>query len=360
MIYYKSDNIKKENANINIIMGERSNGKSYNIKDTVIFDKYFENKSRTMLLRRFREEISSNFIEQYFSDFDISKITNDKYNSIFLDRKTNILFGKTTDDFKKKKGEKLGYCASLSIEQNLAGSSFLDVNDIVFEEFISRSLYLSNEPEKLMNLYCTVDRKRGSTKLWLLGNTISKINPYITAWGLEHIFKTIKQGEIKTKEITIEDEGKPRTIKIAVEYCKSTGKSSFTIGNHSSMMNSGAWQTDPQPHLQNSLKLYKVVYRIGFHFDSYLFIGKYLYNPDTKVCCWFIEPYTKGSFDNNIIVFSNHVKENRNYFRNIYNFKSKSDKINNILNKFTEENIYYSDDNCGTDFKQVIDFSIRK
>lgn len=359
MIYYKSDNIKKENAQINIIIGERSNGKSYNIKDTIIFEKYLNEKSRTMLLRRFREEISSNFIEQYFSDFDIMKKTNNKYNSIFLDRKTNILFGNTAEDFKKKKGEKLGYCASLSIEQNLAGGSFLDVNDIVFEEFISRSLYLANEPEKLMNLYCTVDRKRGTTKLWLLGNTISKINPYITAWGLESIFKTIKQGEIKTKEIEIIDEGKPRIIKIAVEYCRSTGKSSFTIGHHSSMMNNGAWQTDPQPHLLESIKNYNTIYKIAFHFDSYKFLARYISHKETKNKLWFIEPFTKD-FDNKILIFSNHIKENKQYKRNIYTYKSKNDKINKILDTFIEENIFYSDDNCGTDFKQIIDFQIRK
>jgi hypothetical protein len=31
-----------------------------------------------------------------------------------------------------------------------------------------------------------------------------------------------------------------------------------------------------------------------------------------------------------------------------------------LYNTFRENNIFYSDDLCGTDFKQVIDFEIKK
>lgn len=50
----------------------------------------------------------------------------------------------------------------------MLGASYLDVEDIIFEEFMSRSTYLSNESNKLMNLYATVDRKRLKTRLWLV------------------------------------------------------------------------------------------------------------------------------------------------------------------------------------------------
>lgn len=62
------------------------------------------------------------------------------------------------------------------------GASYLDVDDIIFEEFMSRNVYLPNEPNKLMNLYATIDRKRLTTRLWLVGNTISRVCPYINEW----------------------------------------------------------------------------------------------------------------------------------------------------------------------------------
>lgn len=47
---------------------------------------------------------------------------------------------------------------------------------------MSRSIYLANEPARLMTFYSTVDRKRGTTKLWLVGNTVSRVCPYLIDW----------------------------------------------------------------------------------------------------------------------------------------------------------------------------------
>lgn len=44
-----------------------------------------------------------------------------------------------------KEVKKYGYVIALSTEQNYAGASYLDVDDIIFEEFMSRTTYLPNE-----------------------------------------------------------------------------------------------------------------------------------------------------------------------------------------------------------------------
>ena len=93
-------------------------------------------------MRRLREEISSEKIEQYFQDVDISKLTNGKYNCITLYRKT-LYFGLYDNETgKTKRFDKIGYVVALSTEQNYAGASYLDVEDIIFEEFMSRTEYL--------------------------------------------------------------------------------------------------------------------------------------------------------------------------------------------------------------------------
>ena len=71
-------------------------------------------------------------------------------------------------------------------------------------------------------------------------------------------------------------------IKLAIEYCKSTGKSSFAIGKHKDMLNKGSWQSDPQPHLPKSKNEYKTVYMIGFQYKEFKFIGELLKDYDTK------------------------------------------------------------------------------
>lgn len=250
--------------------------------------------------------------------------------------------------------KKYGYVVALSTEQNYAGASYLDVDDIIFEEFMSRSMYLHNESDKLMNFYATVDRKRLTTRLWLVGNSISRACPYINEWGLHNIISSMKQGEIRTKEIKTETE----TIVIAIEHCKSTGQTSGTIGTNAEMINKGSWQTAPQPHLSKSLKNYKRLYQIGFQFKNFKFLADLLQDINTKELVWYVYPYFK-EFEN-IIVISDIISQNPMYQRDLYNITIKNDKLKNLLSTFRESNVFYSTDLCGTDFKQVIDFSIRR
>ena len=289
ILHYNIDKLDKLGANINWILGERSNGKSYQVKHkkgilpwledsvnyhasykdkTKVFEDIIKSKTRRfILLRRLKEEIKTSLIIQYFKDIDVLTLTDGKYNYIDVYRQKVYLSNYNYENNKMTHGEMIGYIVALSTEQNYAGGSYLDVTDIIFEEIISRGVYLANEPAKLMNFFCTVDRKRGTTRLWLAGNTISRVCPYFEEWGINKLIREMKQGEIKTTWIPtgeIDDEGKPIEILLAVEYCKSTGSSSFVIGRHSDMLNTGSWQTDPQPHLPKSYKEYKKIFSIGF------------------------------------------------------------------------------------------------
>ena len=156
---------------------------------------------------------------------------------------------------------------------------------------------------------------------------------------------------------TFDDNGDPIKIKLAIEYCNDTERSSYSIGKHKDMLNKGTWQSDPQPHLPKSYKEYKLLYRIGFMYKEFKFIGELL--KDGNQAIWFIYPYDKD-FKDNLLIFSDVVKLNKRYQRNIYDITLKNDRLRNILATFREGNIFYSSDLCGTDFKQAIDFSIRK
>lgn len=364
LVRYNLDNIDKKNATINIIYGERSNGKSYQVKHKKAVEKYLKTGSRFILIRRWKDEITSEKIEGYFSDVDVIKLTNNKYNYITMYRKILYLSNYDVESGKTTKGEKIGYVVALSTEQNYAGVSYLDVNDIIFEEFMSRGEYIGrSESDKLMNFYLTVDRKRGTTKLWLVGNSISRVCPYLQDWGLSDIIRTINQGEIKEKYLstgTFDDDKNEILVKLAIEWCKDTGNTSYAIGNHKDMLNKGSWQTDLQPHLPKSKKEYNSLYKIMFYYKGFKFLGEYLVdNEDKSNRCWFISPYTKDIKDK-IIVFSDVVKISKWWQRDIYNPNINNDNIKKLLYTFRENMIFYSTDLCGTDFKQVIDFDIRK
>lgn len=359
-IHYNLDNIDKIGARFNLIYGERSNGKSYQVKHKKGVEKYLKTGRRFILMRRWKEEITSEKIEQYFQDVDVAKLTDGKFNCITLYRKCLYLSIYDNETGKTKRFDKIGYVVALSTEQNYAGASYLDVDDIIFEEFMSRSIYMANESNKLMNFYATVDRKRLTTRLWLVGNTISRVCPYINDWGLHEVISTQKQGTIKVIERSPESEWfTGETVKIAIEYCKSTGQSSGTIGTNAKMINTGAWETSPQPHLPKSYKEYQVLFRFGFQYQNFRFLSEYLMDKETKEVCWFIRPHYKD-FTDDLIVFSDTIKMSKLWQRDIYNISIKNEKLRDLFMSFKENKIFYATDLCGTDFKQVIDFSIRR
>lgn len=206
-----------------------------------------------------------------------------------------------------------------------------------------------------MYFYSTVDRKRGTTKLYMVGNSISRVCPYIKAWGLDSIFKKMKQGDIEKKVIHNE----ANDVTLAIEFCKSSGGKTMSIGNASKTIDSGAWQTSPQPKLPKSYNEYNKVYRIGFFFKGFKYIAELLSDKEDYKICWFIYPFY-GEFDDDIFIFSDVIKISPYWNRNIYDCSVKSEKLQKILQTFRESIIFYSDDLCGTEFKEVIDFSIKR
>lgn len=360
--HYNLDELDKQNAIINILYGERSNGKSWQLKHKKGVLKYLKTGKRFILMRRWKEEITTEKIEQYFTDVDVIGLTDGKYNCISMYKKQLFLSNYDNESGKTKRGEKIGYVVALSTEQNYAGASYLDVDDIIFEEFMSRSVYIAGESDKLMNFRSTVDRKRNTTKLWLVGNSISRVCPYINDWDLHKIISNQKQGTIESIELgtgTDDENGNEITLKCSIEFCANTGNTSYAIGKHKDMLNKGSWQSDPQPHLPKSYNCYKMLYRIMFQYQSFKFIGEYLLDNEDKHTCWYIYPFD-GEIKDDIVVFSDVVKTSPYWQRDIYNPSFKNQKLKDLLKTFKENQIFYATDLCGTDFKQVIDFEIKK
>ena len=68
----------------------------------------------------------------------------------------------------------------------------------------------------------------------------------------------------------------------------------------------------------------------------------------------------KQKIKNNQLVISDKIDINPYWQRNIYDITLENDVLKYILSTFREDKIFYATDLVGTDFKQVIDFSIRR
>ena len=369
-VYYNIDNIDKENALFNIIYGERSGGKSYQAKHKKGILPYLESivkesleRDRFVIMRRYLTETKSDKIEEYLKDIDIASLTNNQYNTFEIRKGRIYLLNVDLETGKRTRGDYIAYIVPLALEQHYAGGSYLDVKNIIFEEFISRKdPYLADEPNKFLNFWNTVDRKRGVVRCWLLGNTISQVCPYFPEWGLDKVIKKMKIGQIATTYAetgSVDDEGKPIKIKIAIEWCENSAKQGITFGTHKEMLNRGAWQSDPQPRLPKSRKDYIKKFSIGFQFKTFKYIGELLLDKEDKNLIWHIYPFDK-EFKKDMFIISDVVKPDKHYQRDIYNLTVKNERLKNMLDTFRESNIFYATDLTGTDFKQAIDFTIRK
>ena len=78
---------------------------------------YVKTGKRFILMRRFREEISSEKIEQYFQDVNIFEITNGKANCITVFKKGIYFSFYDNETGKIKRFDKIGYVVALSTEQ---------------------------------------------------------------------------------------------------------------------------------------------------------------------------------------------------------------------------------------------------
>src|SRR5699024_9979680 len=124
------------------------------------------------------------------------------------------------------------------------------VKTILFDEFISRTGYLTDEFVLFTNVISTIKRLRNDVKIFMLGNTISKFCPYFQEMGLVHILQQ-PVGTIELYEYG--DSG----LKAAVEYVapnlhkgKKESDVYFAFNNPKlKMITEGAWEMEIYPHL---------------------------------------------------------------------------------------------------------------
>ena len=339
--YYRLDKILSCRAQYNILLGQRSNGKSYAVKEFCLND-YFKNENKFILIRRFDDEIKENIIGSYFDDIPIEKISNNEYQGIIYYRK-GFYLAKVNEDGELKRCLQVGKCISLSKEQNYKSTVNTQYNNLIFEEFISTNMYLSNEPTKLLNLVSTIARDR-EVKVFLIGNTISRVCPYFTEWSLNRIPRQA-QGTIDIYNFEIDN----AKIKIAVEYCKSSGgKNLMFFGSSASMINKGAWEVKNYPHIDKRNE-WEDIYKIVVNKSNFKFLCTLLKRDNNYV--WFIEPKTSEIKPNTRIIsdiFDTSILSTVGFIPLNNNEKIAFD----LLLKFKK--VFYSDNLTATDFNTCI------
>ena len=181
ILYYSLDSILQRNAQYNIIFGERSNGKTYAVLKYGV-ENYIRTGKQIALVRRFIEDIRGKRGDVLFNALsangEIEKMTKGRYTFIkHVNRRFYLAYrdedlGKDVCD-----STPLGYSFALNEMEHDKSTSYPDITTIMFDEFLTRQVYLKDEFVTFMNVISTIVRNRDDVKIFMLGNTVNKYCP---------------------------------------------------------------------------------------------------------------------------------------------------------------------------------------
>lgn len=272
--YWSSDEIDKTEALYRIVIGGRSTGKTYCILKKCL-ENYILKGEPCAYIRRYAEELTPKNLAALFNPHKelLLKLTKGKYNSFFYRaREFHLAFIDDTGKIIDK--DPNAFCFTVAINTSLTekGQDRGAISTIVFDEFLTRDLYLKNEFILFQNVLSSLIRDRENVVIYMLGNTVNMFSPYWEELGITNITK-MPQGSINVYKYG--DSG----LTVAVEYCadfnsKKEVSKFFAFNNPQlKMINEGSWELGLYPKCPYSLHDDDIKFKFYLKFQDDLIQG---------------------------------------------------------------------------------------
>lgn len=346
--FYSLSKIKKRNATYNVIFGERSNGKTYACLVECL-KLYKKEGKQFAYVRRWQADIRGQRARSIFSGVvdngEITKIFGDSYTGIYYfggkyylcsyDENGKAVYSDT---------DCIGYAFSLADNEHNKSNSFPRVGIIVFDEFLTKGLYLPDEFVTFMNTVSTIVRQRTDVKIYMLGNTVNKYCPYFQEMGLNHI-KEMKPGTIDV--YTYGDS----ELKVAVEYTatnatKKANNFYFAFNNPKlKMITGGAWELDIYPHCPIKYKPKNIIFTYLICFNGETYQADVIDKEPNYFTFIHIKTTPIKDTDKDLIYTADEFVPKLNYNRNI--LKPINAMQERIKWFFVTDRVFYQDNSVG-------------
>lgn len=346
MKFYTLKHILAKNCPYNMIIGERSNGKTYACLEKALTD-FVKNGKQFAYLRRWQEDLrpakANTIFNSIIENGLVSKLTGGEWTDVtYYSGKWYLC--RYDDEGKRELLENpIGYFFALSSMEHDKSTSYPCITNIIFDEFITRSMYLPDEFVIFCNVLSTIIRHRTDVTIFMLGNTVNKYCPYFNEMGLKHV-KDMQQGTIDVYRYG------DTNLTVAVEYIKPnrTGKPSdfyFAFDNPKlTMITGGTWEIDIYPHCPQKYKPKDIVFTYYIMFDGDILQCEIVNINDLMFT--FIHAKTTPIKDpDNDIIYSCDYDVRPNYRRNLCYDKTRLGK--KLLWFFQNDKVFYSTNEIG-------------
>lgn len=287
-LYYSTENILKENSTYSVIVGQRSNGKTYGFIEKCL-EEFLETGLPSVYIRRYEESITSTNIFKlcYTHVESLIEKSNGEWNNFEYKMKTFFLTFVNESGKVVKKSPPFLYCVGLNAWEHKKGQDRGEIKYIIFDEFLTRDTYLNDEFAKFANLLSSFIRDRVGARIIMIGNTVNRFCPYFQKFKID--LKNIKQGFIynfRYGETTL-----------SLEYCKESANTSKVNKKYFDfpdkkldMIKKGYWEISSYPHFYSHKQdECSEVDCIFIHFSEYV-LRWTLYITDDDNIISFISP----------------------------------------------------------------------
>lgn len=340
--YYDLEPINSMNCTYNIIVGQRSNGKTYAICNQIL-KHYVETGEASAYIRRLDEQIKPSNLKELFNPQPIEEITKGQYNAVIYRVHEFTLVKKNNyGEVIEKAATPFCRTYALNTADTTKGADRGVCKYILFDEFLTRNYYLKNEFVLFQQLVSSIFRNRDGGKIYMVANTVSKYSEYWEELGL----KDITQQQQGTIDLYQYGEG----LKLACEYCEEfevskENKSYYAFDNpRLKMITSGTWEIDSYPHAPPKLTEKEPILIFFIKHSNRIIQGNlYCYGNNPFI---FLHKYTKEIPEpDNKIIYTAEYDTNILHVPTLKNTPTDAHKWINTL--FTHEKIFYSTNEVG-------------
>ena len=344
-----------------MVFGGRSDGKTWAGKEHVL-RRYLETGEQGVYLRRMVEDIRGFRGDSLFKDMmesgAIERITGGKWDKVkyrgrawYLARFDDDLNADVVD------GAPFMFALALTDTDHNKSTSYAGVKTVIFDEFLSRTAYLTDEFTLFMNTLSTIIRDRSDVQIFMFGNTVTQYCPYFREMGIRNV-KQMKPGDMDVYEYG--DSG----LRVIVQYSDVSIKSKrasnvyFAFDNPKlRMITGGEWELAIYPHLPYKYERGEVFFEFFIRFGDELLHAELISHGNDNFA-YIHRKTTPIKDEENAWIYEQAHSPSPYHRRRLTLPKTSLDR--RILGYFQRDKVYYQDNEVGETVRNYLLWSNRE